>query len=156
MSFGRLGTWCGPVTVALAILAGCGGKGNEAAFTPVPGSDSAYCATYRAWKVYELDNGEAYDQPDPVARGHAERARDRRGDLCGDAPAEIRAVVEVSERHPNPHDLLEKYGRLSASSARLRPQRRPSDQPSSEMEWPRPSSTFEERCDGVATLAEVV
>ena len=33
MSFGRLGTWCGPVTVALAILAGCGGKGDEAAFT---------------------------------------------------------------------------------------------------------------------------
>jgi hypothetical protein len=31
------------------------------------GSDSAYCKTYRAWKVYELDNGEAFDQPSPAA-----------------------------------------------------------------------------------------
>jgi hypothetical protein len=50
-----------------AVLGACSGSDDGAAFTPVAGSDSAYCATYRAWKVYELDNGGAFDQPTPAA-----------------------------------------------------------------------------------------
>lgn len=54
------------VVMVSAVLAGCAG-GDEAAFTPIAGSDSAYCKTYRAWKVYELDGGGAFDQPNPAA-----------------------------------------------------------------------------------------
>ena len=56
------------LAVGLAVLAGCGGgDGDETAFTPVAGSDSAYCQAYRSWKVYELDAGGAFDQPNPAA-----------------------------------------------------------------------------------------
>jgi hypothetical protein len=51
-----------------AVLAGCGGgDGDETAFVPVAGADSAYCDTYRAYKAQELDGGGAYDQPNPAA-----------------------------------------------------------------------------------------
>ena len=54
--------------LALAVLAGCGGSGgDETAFVPVAGSDSAYCDTYRAYKVQELDGGGGDDQPNPAA-----------------------------------------------------------------------------------------
>ena len=62
----------GATTVLLilgsAVLAGCGGSaGDETAFVPVAGADSAYCDTYRAYKAQEIDGGGAYDQPNPAA-----------------------------------------------------------------------------------------
>jgi len=55
------------LAMGTAVLGACSGSDDGAEFTPVAGSDSAYCATYRAWKVYELDNGGAFDQPTPAA-----------------------------------------------------------------------------------------
>jgi len=55
-------------TLALAVLAGCGGGNtDETVFTPVAGTESAYCDTFRAWQVHELDGGEGDDQPNPAA-----------------------------------------------------------------------------------------
>lgn len=54
------------LAVVSALTTGCAGS-DETMFTPVAGSDGAYCKTYRAWKVYELDGGGAFDQPDPAA-----------------------------------------------------------------------------------------
>jgi hypothetical protein len=55
------------LTLATAMLAGCsGGDGDENAFSPVDGTESAYCDTYRAWQVHELD-GDGDDQPNPAA-----------------------------------------------------------------------------------------
>jgi len=51
----------------VAAGAGCTGGHDGTAFTPPAGSDGEYCKTYRAWKVYELDEGEAFDQPNPAA-----------------------------------------------------------------------------------------
>jgi hypothetical protein len=57
-----------PLIVGLAVLAGCStGEADEPVPTPIAGPDSAYCHTYRAWKVHELDNGEGFDQPNPAA-----------------------------------------------------------------------------------------
>ena len=53
--------------LVLAAGAGCAGGQDGATFRPAIGSDGAYCKTYRAWKVYELDHGEAFDQPNPSA-----------------------------------------------------------------------------------------
>ncbi len=56
------------VTLALAVLAACGGSdGDEAAFTPVDGTESSYCDTFRAWQVHELDGGDGDAQPNPAA-----------------------------------------------------------------------------------------
>ncbi len=52
------------LTLAVAMVAGCGG--SEIAFTPVEGTVSAYCDTFRAWHVHELD-GEGDDQPNAAA-----------------------------------------------------------------------------------------
>ena len=54
--------------LGLGVAAGCGGTaGAEAAFAPVDGTESAYCDTYRAWQVHELDGGTGDDQPNPAA-----------------------------------------------------------------------------------------
>jgi hypothetical protein len=51
-----------------AVLAGCGGSdGDASTFTPVAGTESAYCDTYRAWQVYKLDHGEGDDPRSPAA-----------------------------------------------------------------------------------------
>ena len=53
--------------LAGAVLAGCGG--DETAFTPTKGTESAYCDTFRAWQVHELE-GEGDDPAiagDPAA-----------------------------------------------------------------------------------------
>ena len=52
------------LTLGVAMVAGCGG--SEIGFTPVEGTESAYCNTFRAWQVHELD-GEGDDQPNPAA-----------------------------------------------------------------------------------------
>jgi hypothetical protein len=83
------------LALGLATIAGCGG-GDEAAFTPVRGSDSAYCHTYRAWKVYELENGEGFDQPDPAAlRRFWNDYVISEETMLRQAPPEIHADVEV-------------------------------------------------------------
>ncbi len=54
------------LTVGSMVLAGCAGS-DEAAPTPAADSNSPYCQAYRSWKVYELDAGGAFDQPNPAA-----------------------------------------------------------------------------------------
>jgi hypothetical protein len=85
------------LTLGLAALAGCGGgDGDETGFTPVPGSDSAYCATYRAWQVHELDGGEGDDQRTPAAfRRYWNDYLINEETLLQQAPPEIRDEVEV-------------------------------------------------------------
>jgi hypothetical protein len=83
-----------------SVLGGCSaGDGDDAAFVPVAGSDSAYCATYRAWKVYELDHGEAFDQPTPAALRrwwHAYLVSEET--MLQQAPPEIHSAVEAKVR----------------------------------------------------------
>jgi hypothetical protein len=99
------------VSLGLALLAGCAGS-DEAAFTPVAGADSAYCATYRAWKVFELDRGEGFDQPGPAAlRKWWNTYLIKEETLLRQAPPEIRDAVGVKVRHVRTvmTPLMEKY-----------------------------------------------
>ena len=53
------------LTLALAVLAGCGGSDDkETALPAVVGFESAYCITIRNWQVHELDS---VDDSDPAA-----------------------------------------------------------------------------------------
>jgi hypothetical protein len=137
------------LAVGTAVLGACGGGGaDDAAFTPVAGSNSAYCATYRAWKVYELDNGEAFDQPTPAAL-HAwwkayllsEEA------MLRQAPQEIHAAVDAKVRFIRTRltPLVEKY---EFDLERMRRDGTAADQatmfespPAEVQERPRPPST---------------
>lgn len=84
------------LTLGTAVLGACSGSDDDAAFAHVAGSDSAYCATYRAWKVYELDNGGAFDQPTPAAlRRWWEAYSSSEESMLEQAPPEIHAAVEV-------------------------------------------------------------
>jgi hypothetical protein len=139
--------------LGLSVLAGCsGGEGDEAAFTPVAGSDSAYCATYRAWKVYELDNGEAYDQPNPAAlRRWWNEHLIAEETLLREAPSEIHAAVEVkvSAIRTLMTPLLEHYGfdlkRMEREATAA--EKAVLDQPSPEVERAQAVQYgFEERC----------
>jgi hypothetical protein len=109
----RVGGALGSLLFGLAVLSGCGGdNGDESRFTPVAGSDSAYCDTYRAWKVYELDRGEGFDQPNPAAlRRYWNEYLITQETLLREAPPEIRAAVEVklSVIRTRLTPLLEKY-----------------------------------------------
>ena len=101
------------LAAGLGVLAGCGGgDGDETAFTPVAGSDSAYCQAYRSWKVYELDAGGAFDQPNPAAlRTWWNEYLVAEETMLQQAPSEIRDEVGIkmgrirTELTP----LLEKY-----------------------------------------------
>jgi len=101
------------LTLVLAVLGGCGGSdGDETAFTPVAGSDSAYCDTYRAWQVHELDGGEGDDQPNPAAlRKYWNEYLIFEETLLHEAPAEIRGelVVKVGVIRTLLTPLMEKY-----------------------------------------------
>ena len=100
------------LALGLAALAGCGGGGDETAFTPVAGSDGAYCKTYRAWKVYELDGGGAFDQPNPAAlRTWWNAYLVAEETMLREAPSEIRDAVGVKVAHirTTMTPLLEKY-----------------------------------------------
>ena len=103
-----------PLILGLAALAGCGGGGGtEAARTPIAGSHSAYCHTYRAWKVHELDSGEAFDQPNPAALRRFWNAYIISEEtLLRQAPPEIHAEVGVKVRFIRTRltPLMEKYG----------------------------------------------
>ena len=87
------------LALALAVVAGCGGSdGDETAFTPVDGTESAYCDTYRGWQVHELD-GEGDDQPNPAAfRAYWNDYLEFNKTSLQQAPPEIRDEWVVSER----------------------------------------------------------
>jgi hypothetical protein len=99
--------------LGLALLAGCGGgHADETAFTPVAGTESAYCSAYRAWQVHELDGGEGDDQPNPAAlRKYWNEYVIFEETLLHDAPPEIRdeVVVKVSAIRSLMTPLMEKY-----------------------------------------------
>ena len=80
--------------------AGCGGAERaEAVFEPVDGTESAYCDTYRAWQVHELDGGTGDDQPNPAAfRGYWKDYLEFNKTSLQQAPAEIRDEWIVSDR----------------------------------------------------------
>jgi hypothetical protein len=114
MTFGRVRTCTvAALTAGLAVLTGCsGGGGDETAFTPVAGSDGAYCKTYRAWKVYELDGGGAFDQPNADAlRVWWNAYVIAEETMLQQVPAEIRDEVEIKVGHIRTvlAPLLEKY-----------------------------------------------
>ena len=68
MTSGRFRLATVSLGLALAVLGGCGGNDeDESAFTPVAGTESAYCDTYRAWQVYKMDHGEGDDPRSPAA-----------------------------------------------------------------------------------------
>ncbi len=104
-----------PLILGLAVLAGCSGSdGDETAFTPVAGSDTAYCDAYRAWQVHELDGGEGNEQPNPAAlRKYWNEYLIFEETLLHEAPPEIRdAGRGQGERDPNPHDPAAREVRL--------------------------------------------
>ena len=80
--------------------AGCGGTdGAGAAFAPVDGTESAYCDTYRAWQVHELDGGTGDDQPNPAAfRAYWKDYLEFNKTSLQQAPTEIRDEWIVSDR----------------------------------------------------------
>jgi hypothetical protein len=82
-----------------AAAAGCGGSdGDESSFTPVAGTESAYCDTYRAWQVHELDGGEGDDQPNPAAfRAYWKDYLEFNATSLRQAPPEIRDDWQVTE-----------------------------------------------------------
>jgi hypothetical protein len=99
------------LALGLATIAGCRG-GDEAAFTPVHGSDGGYCHTYRAWKVYELENGEGFDQPNPAAlRRFWNDYLISEETMLRQAPPQIHAEVEVKVRFVRTQltPLMERY-----------------------------------------------
>ena len=97
----------------LAAVAGCSGSdGDDSAFVPVAGSDTAYCDAYRAWQVHELDGGEGNDQPNPAAlRKYWNEYLIFEETLLHEAPLEIRdeVTVKVSGIRTLITPLLEKY-----------------------------------------------
>ena len=114
MTLGRLRICAvAALTAGLAVLAGCsGGDGDESAFTPVAGSDSAYCHAYRSWKVYELDAGGAFDQPSPAAlRTWWNAYLVAEETMLQQAPSEIRDEVGIKMSHIRTQltPLFEKY-----------------------------------------------
>lgn len=100
-------------TLALAVLAGCGGDdGDETAFAPVAGTESAYCDTFRAWQVHELDGGEGDDQPDPAAlKAYWNDYLEFNATMLEQAPPEVKDEWVVSERAVRTvvTPVLEKY-----------------------------------------------
>jgi hypothetical protein len=99
------------LTLALAMLAGCGGNGSDGtSFTAVEGSESAYCDTYRGWQVHELDVG---DLSKPAAlRAYWSEYLAYLETALKQAPPHIRDQQAVSVRAVRTLQtpILEKYG----------------------------------------------
>jgi hypothetical protein len=96
----------------LAALSACSGSDDEAAFTPVAGTESAYCDTFRAWQVHELE-GEGDDQPNPAAfKAYWKDYLEFNATARKQAPPEIRDEWVVSERGVRTilTPVLAKYG----------------------------------------------
>jgi hypothetical protein len=102
-----------PLLLSLALVTGCGWKqGEDTSFTPVAGTESAYCDAYRAWQVHELDGGEGDDQTNPGAfRRYWNEYVIFEETLLHEAPPEIRGEVtaKVSGIRTLITPLLEKY-----------------------------------------------
>ena len=100
--------------LASAVLAGCGGDDDEeSAYTPVAGTESAYCDTLRAWQVHELDGGEGDDQPNPAAlKAYWADYLEFNATMLQQAPPEVRDEWVASERGVRTivTPVLEKYG----------------------------------------------
>jgi hypothetical protein len=93
----------------LAAVAGCGGS-NEA-FTPIAGTESAYCDTFRAWQVHELA-GEGDDQPNPAAlKAYWNDYLEFNATMLEQSPPEVRDEWLLSERfvRTTMTPVLEKY-----------------------------------------------
>jgi hypothetical protein len=97
----------------LAVLAGCGG-GGETAFTPIEGTQAAYCDTFRGWQVHELEG----EGDDPAIVGNPAAFESYFKDylefnktMLEQAPPEIRDEWVVSERgvRTDVTPVLEKY-----------------------------------------------
>jgi hypothetical protein len=99
--------------VAVLVLAACGGDdGDETAFTPLAGTESAYCDTFRAWQVHELD-GDGDEQPSPAAlEKYWNDYLEFNVTSLEQAPPEIRAEWVLSERGVRTvlTPVLAKYG----------------------------------------------
>ena len=99
--------------VAAMVLAACGGDdGDETAFTPVAGTESAYCDTFRAWQVHELD-GDGDEQPNPAAfEKYWNDYLEFNATSLEQAPQEIRDEWVLSERGVRTvlTPVLAKYG----------------------------------------------
>jgi hypothetical protein len=101
------------LVLGLSLLAGCGGSDSPAEYTPVPGTESVYCDTYRDWQVHELDGGEGDHQRTPAAfRSYWNEYLIFEETLLHEAPPEIRTAVaiRVSAIRTLMTPLLEKYG----------------------------------------------
>jgi hypothetical protein len=102
------------ILTLMATLAACGGDADEASFTPVAGTQSAYCDAYRGWQAYLLDDaGLGMHQPNPAAlRAYWNEYLILEETLLREAPAEIRDEVtaKVSGIRTLMTPLLEKYG----------------------------------------------
>jgi hypothetical protein len=102
------------LTLVLAVAtASCGGDGGDkSAYTPVQGTESPYCDTYRAWQVHELDGGEGDDQPNPAAfRAYWKDYLEFNATMLGQAPPEVRDDWLITERAVRTvlTPVLEKY-----------------------------------------------
>jgi hypothetical protein len=100
------------VTLALAALTGCASfGGEETAFTAIEGTESAYCDTFRAWQVHELE-GEGDDQPSPAAlEAYLNDYLEFNATMLEQSPPEVRDEWVVSERAVRTivTPVLEKY-----------------------------------------------
>ena len=54
------------LTLALAVLAGCGGSDTKESAVPAEGFDSAYCKTARVWAAHEVSADEATTTSSPA------------------------------------------------------------------------------------------
>ena len=59
----RLAAVPAALMLASAVFTGCGGGGDRGSFTPLRGSEGAYCDTYRGWQAHELDAGDPTVSP---------------------------------------------------------------------------------------------
>jgi hypothetical protein len=110
--------------LASAATAACGGSDGDTAlapvdetartFTPIAGTESAYCDTYRAWQVHELEG----DGDDPAISGNPATFEKYWSEYLAfnktalaQAPAEIRDEWVLSERmvRTTLSPVLEKY-----------------------------------------------
>jgi hypothetical protein len=99
------------LALALAALTGCGGFGDKTAFTPIEGTETAYCDTFRAWQVHELE-GEGDDQPNPAAlESYWKDYLEFNATMLEQAPPEVRDEWALSERliRTTVTPVLEKY-----------------------------------------------
>ena len=101
------------LTLCLAVLAACGDSdGDESAFTPVKGTESAYCDTFRAWQVHHvLDGGDEAELTPAAFERYWNEYLVYQKTSVQQAPQVIRDEWVASERGVRtiPTPVLEKY-----------------------------------------------